>query len=204
MALCFLFNPSVVSRIFQFLVFWLLSWLSGKKQNPLAVFLIMLSITGFNLLVPYGRVLASWGPFFIGAGSLRTGIQRAVTLEGLFMLSSACIRPGLRFPGSFGTLLGDTFRVFGRIQALAGASLSADPRGRGKETVIPFIDGVLTALDRDGAEPPGGEPMEDRRPMTGRRTSGMPRRGTLLLLLLILAAGALPFIAGRIIPALPS
>jgi heptaprenyl diphosphate synthase len=201
MALCFLFNPSVVSRVFQFLVFWLLSWLSGKKQNPLAVFLVMFSITGFNLLAPYGRVLASWGPLSIGAGSLRTGIQRAVTLEGLFMLSSACIRPGLQFSGSFGVLLGDTFRVLGRIQALAGVPLSAGLRGHGKEAVIPFIDGILTALDR--AEPAGGESPENRRPETGRRPPDTPLQGIPLLLLLILIGGVLPFTAGRIFPAVP-
>jgi heptaprenyl diphosphate synthase len=201
MALCFLFNPSVVFRIFQFLVFWLLSWLSGKKQRPLATLFVMLFIAGFNLLVPYGRILASWGPFSIGLGSLRTGIQRAVTLEGLFMLSFACIRPGLRFPGSFGALLSDTFRVLGRIQVLAGASGLAGLRGRRTETVIPFIDGILMTLDRDGAEPLCGEPPEDRRPVTGRRTAGMPHRGALFLVLLILAAGVLPFIAGRTFPA---
>jgi heptaprenyl diphosphate synthase len=203
MALCFLFNPSVVSRVFQFLVFWLLSWLSGKKQNLPVTRLVMLSIVGFNLLVPYGRVLASWGPFSIGAGSLRAGIQRAVTLEGLFMLSSACIRPGLRFPGSFGALLGDTFRVLERIQALAGASLSAGLRGRGKETVISLIDGILTALDGDGAEPPGGEYREERPRETGRRPPDTPFRGIPLLLLLILTAGAAPLVAGRMFPALP-
>ena len=196
MALCFLFNPSVPSRVFQFLLFWLLSWLSGKKQNLPLILLAMFSIVGFNLLVPYGRVLASWGPFSLGSGSLRSGVQRAVTLEGLFMLSSACIRPGLRFPGSFGALLSDTFRILERIQALAGASLSPGPRVRGKETVISLIDGILMSLDR--VEPSRGEPPE-----TGRRPPETPFRGILPLLPLILIGGVLPFIAGRMFPAVP-
>jgi heptaprenyl diphosphate synthase len=199
MTLCFLFNPSVVLRSFQFLLFWLLSWLSGKKQNPPVIFLTMIFIAGFNLLVPYGRVLASWGPFSIGAGSLRAGVQRAVTLEGLFMLSSACIRPGLRFPGFFGALLGDTFRVLGRIQALASP---AGPRGRGKEAVIPFIDGILTALDGDGAEPSGGEYRESRPPAVPRPPD-TPLRDLSLPALLALIAGVLPFLAGRLFPAVP-
>jgi heptaprenyl diphosphate synthase len=202
MALCLLFNPSVASRVLQFLAFWLLSWLSGRKQNLPVTFLVILFITVFNLLVPYGRVLASWGPFSLSLGSLRTGLRRAVTLEGLFMLSSACIRPGLRFPGSFGALLGDTFGILDRIQALAGA---ADRRrgaafltGRGKENLIPRIDRMLMELDGDETDPCGGFSEEPGRAGPGERRG--PRGGLLrsvpLLVLIILIAAVLPLITG--------
>jgi heptaprenyl diphosphate synthase len=200
MALCFLFNPSVPCRALQFLAFWLFSWLSGKKQRPLVTLLTMLCIAGCNLLAPYGRVLASWGPFSLSTGSLRAGIQRAVTLEGLFMLSAACVRRGLRFPGSFGALLGDTLGMLERLQTLAGAPGPGGLRGRGRGTVVSFIDGILTALDRDEPEPPRGKFREQRPQETRRRP---PCRGRLLLLLMILAAGAAPFITGRIVPEIP-
>jgi heptaprenyl diphosphate synthase len=106
-----LFNPDTVCRIVQFFFFWFLAWLTGKKNNPGLTFLVILVITTFNLLVPYGRVLVSWGGFRITEGALMAGLRRAVTLEGLIMLSRAVIRRDLRFPGSFGALIGESFRL---------------------------------------------------------------------------------------------
>jgi heptaprenyl diphosphate synthase len=110
-----LFNPNTLFRILQFLCFWFLAWLSGKKNNPLITILIMAFIIAFNLIVPYGRVLASIGPFRITAGALLAGIQRAVTLEALIMLSRFTIRRDLKIPGRFGELIGESFRIFAII-----------------------------------------------------------------------------------------
>ena len=107
-----LFNPSVMSRIFQFLFFWFLAWLSGKRNNPLFTLLVMLGIVIFNLIIPYGQVLFSVGIVKITSGALETGINRAVTLEGLIMLSGFTIRQDLKIPGLFGELIGESFRVF--------------------------------------------------------------------------------------------
>jgi heptaprenyl diphosphate synthase len=110
-----LFNPSTQMRVLQFFFFWFLAWLSGKKNNPLIVILVIVVIVFFNLLVPYGRIIVSLGPFRITAGALLAGVHRAVTLEALVMLSRAAIRPGLRLPGMFGEILGESFRIFGQI-----------------------------------------------------------------------------------------
>jgi len=106
------FNPSTELRVIQFLFFWLLVWLSGKKTNPLFTILIIIFITAFNLIIPYGRVLFSIGVFKITSGSLEAGIHRAVTLEALVMLSKAGIRQDLKIPGSFGKIMGESFRIF--------------------------------------------------------------------------------------------
>jgi heptaprenyl diphosphate synthase len=111
-----LFNPDTVCRIAQFILFWFLAWLSGKKNNPGLTILVLLGITVFNLLVPYGRLLASWGIFRITEGALMAGLRRAVTLEGLIMLSRTAIRRDLRFPGSFGALIGESFRLLALIR----------------------------------------------------------------------------------------
>jgi heptaprenyl diphosphate synthase len=111
-----LFNPDTVCRTAQFILFWFLAWLAGKKNNPALTLLAIFVITAFNLLVPYGRVLASWGIFRITEGALMTGLRRAVTLEGLIMLSRAAIRQDLRFPGSFGALIGESFRLLALIR----------------------------------------------------------------------------------------
>ena len=110
-----LFNPIVPARILQFLLFWFLAWLSGKKNNPIFTFLVILGIVVFNLIIPYGRVLFSIGAFKITQGGLVVGVQRAVTLEGLIMLSRVTIRPDLKIPGLFGELIGESFRIFSVI-----------------------------------------------------------------------------------------
>jgi len=110
-----LFNPNTGMRIVQFLFFFLIAWLSGKKINPLITLAVMLAIVFFNLLVPYGELLFSIGSFKVTSGALMTGLQRAVTLEGLFMLSRCCIRSDLAFPGAFGKIAGESLRVFSRL-----------------------------------------------------------------------------------------
>jgi len=110
-----LFNSDVHYRIIQFLFFWFLAWLSGKKNNPLFTILVILGIVIFNLIIPYGQVLFSAGPFKITSGALEGGVGRAVTLEGLIMLSRVTIRQDLKIPGLFGELIGESFRIFSVI-----------------------------------------------------------------------------------------
>ena len=125
-----LFNPFVPFRILQFLLFWFLAWLAGKKNNPLFTIVIIAGITAFNLIIPYGQVLYSIGSFQITSGALMAGIQRAVTLEGLIMLSRLSIRPDLKIPGLFGELAGESFRIFSVImnqkQLITRKNLMAD------------------------------------------------------------------------------
>ncbi|MDR0388682.1 MAG: hypothetical protein LBH73_01270 [Spirochaetaceae bacterium] len=116
-----LFNPAPIRRIDLFLLFWFLAWLCGKKNNPLITLLIIVFITAFNLLVPYGKVLYAIGRFRITDGALLSGITKAVTLEGLIMLSRVTIRQDLRLPGSLGRLIGDSFRIFEKLTEKKGA-----------------------------------------------------------------------------------
>ena len=112
MAPALLLNPDTHSRIAQFLFFFFLVWLSGKKNNLLVMVSVMFGIVFFNLLVPYGEILFSVGPLNITSGALMGGIRRAVTLEGLFMLSRCCVRQDLALPGTFGELAGESLRIF--------------------------------------------------------------------------------------------
>jgi len=109
------FNPDTFFRTLQFIFFWFLAWLAGKKNNPLFTLLVILGIVVFNLIVPYGQVLFSIGAFKITRGALIAGIHRAVTLEGLIMLSRLTIRADLKLPGFFGRLIGESFRIFAVI-----------------------------------------------------------------------------------------
>jgi heptaprenyl diphosphate synthase len=136
------FNPNTYFRSLQFLFFWFLAWLSGKKNNPLITILIILGITAFNLTVPYGQVLFSFGPVKITVGALLGGIQRAVTLEALVMLSRAAIRPDLRLPGSFGKLIGESFRILAFIQERK--------QGFTRKNLVTAMDNLLIELSEAG------------------------------------------------------
>lgn len=110
-----LFNSSTIFRSALFLFFWFLCILSLKKTNPPITILIILGVIFINLLAPYGRVLLHIGAFKVTLGALMTGIKRAVTLEGLIMLSKLAIRSDLKLPGRFGSLLSESFVFFALI-----------------------------------------------------------------------------------------
>jgi heptaprenyl diphosphate synthase len=111
MASIFLLTRSLPGRVVQFLFFCLLAGLSGKKINPFATLIFMAGIVFFNLLAPYGKVLAVFGPLRVTQGSLFAGLEKALILEGLLMLSRACIKSDLKLPGTIGSLLGESLRI---------------------------------------------------------------------------------------------
>jgi heptaprenyl diphosphate synthase len=108
----FLLNSSLLWRSIQFLLFWFFSFLRGKKNRPLVTLLVITVIVLFNLQSPYGKVLADFGFFRITQGSLISGLHKALSLEGLIMLSHAGISPNLRIPGAFGKLLSSSLTMF--------------------------------------------------------------------------------------------
>ena len=151
MALLFLGNRSTPARIPQFIFFCFLAWLSGKKIKPLATALIMAGIVFCNLLAPYGKILAVWGPLRITEGSLWGGLGKALTLEGLVMLSAACVKTAPNLPGGLagftgltaftglGALLAESFRMLELMRERRGLIR----RGR----VIEGIDSLMLELD---------------------------------------------------------
>ena len=145
-----LFNSSTLCRVIQFLFFWFLCWLAGKKNNPVITMLVILGIVVINLLVPYGRVLFSTGILNVSSGALEMGIKRAVTLEGLIMLSRISVRQDLKIPGAFGQLLGESLQMFSAI-------MSKKLRLTGKNIIVE-IDNLMLELSKEELqEPPAQE-----------------------------------------------
>jgi len=171
-----LFNQETYTRIVQFLFFFFIALLSGKKINPLITLSIMLAIVFFNLLVPYGELLYSIGPLKITSGALLSGLRRAATLEGLFMLSRFSIRSDLAFPGAFGKLAGESLRVFSR---LAESKMLFT-----RKNWIENLDGLLSGYTQDAS----GEieiASEKKHSLSGR-----------IILVLAVILAWIPFIIG--------
>jgi heptaprenyl diphosphate synthase len=148
------FNPSPYLRCAQFLFFLALLWCAGKKNNFLATLAVMLGIVAFNLLAPYGRVLFEIGAFRVTQGALLGGLQRAVTLEALIMLSRFAIRRDLRFPGAFGELIGESLGILASIQERRSAVSG--------KNLIAGIDALMLELSKTEA-PPAAAPAEPPR-----------------------------------------
>jgi len=136
-----LFNPITELRIAQFLFFWFLAFLFGKKTNPVVTLLVLIFIIAFNLIIPYGRVLFSIGIFKITSGALTAGIHRAFTLSALVMLSKVMIKDDLHIPGAFGGILSESLKIFslltGKKYRLTGKNFIAD------------IDNMMIEISRD-------------------------------------------------------
>jgi heptaprenyl diphosphate synthase len=175
-----LFNPHTAARAAQFLFFTLLVWLSGKKVRFLCTLLVMGGIVFFNLLVPYGELLFSFGPLVFTKGALAGGLRRAVTLEGLFMLSRFSVRGDLKLPGSFGELAGESFRLFALLE---GKRFSLPKGGK----LLESLDRLLISLSAEAGE---GTAAFD----CGKQTRASLLPGRLVLLGAALVSYALIFL----------
>ena len=150
-----LFAPSVV-RVSQFLFFWFLAWLCGRKNKPLVTFTIMFFIVAFNLILPHGQVLFSIGTFAITDGALWLGLHRALTLAGLIMLSRVSIRRDLKIPGLFGDLIGESLRLFSIIMNRK--------HNISRKNLIADIDRMMIELSSDSGETPQAAPAARTKP----------------------------------------
>ncbi len=196
-----LFNPSIPLRIVQFAFFVVCAWAVGKRVSPLNLLIVSASIVAFNLLIPYGRVLATIGSFRITQGALWAGIEKAVTVEGLIMLSKATIRSDLRLPGSFGALIGESFRYLELIMEKKGGIERKDPIG-GIDRLLIELSGPADRAGNGGASAPeaAAEPSAARTGdsasdggAAGRTTAGRTAAGRIILIAAAALAWA-PFI----------
>jgi heptaprenyl diphosphate synthase len=120
MALIFMFNRSIEIRIAQFVFFCLLAFLFGKKINLFATVLFSSGIVLFHLLAPFGKVFAAIGPLRITQGGLFAGIDKAITISGLVIISRVCVKSDLRLPGTIGSLLGESLRMLELLREKRG------------------------------------------------------------------------------------
>jgi len=129
-AFAFLFENSLPLKAGMFLAFAAAAHFSGKRLSVVTTLVVSAGIILTNLLVPSGLVLARIGPFAITRFALTEGIMKALTFEGLMLLSKASIMQGLKIPGRLGGIVGDSFLYYDRIIEYRGriraSTLSAD------------------------------------------------------------------------------
>jgi len=114
-SLAFLFQPLIGMKTALFFLFAAAALASGKKISIFSTVLVSAGIVLVNILVPIGKVLARVGPIAITETALWEGIDKALTFEGLMLISKASIRPGLRIPGRFGAVVASAFVYYDRI-----------------------------------------------------------------------------------------
>lgn len=108
----FLLTDGLLPRALILTLFTVLAVLAGKKIRWGYFGILILSVTFFHILAPFGRVLLEIGPITITEGALRSGLARGFGLVGMVFLSVAAVRPELELPGRLGGLLGRTFYHF--------------------------------------------------------------------------------------------
>ena len=120
MVLIFLFSRSLKIRTAQFIFFCLLAVVFGKKINLFATVLFSAGIVFFHLLAPFGKVLAVLGPLRITQGGLYAGIDKAVTISGLVIITRLCVKNSLKLPGTIGSLMGESARILELLRERRG------------------------------------------------------------------------------------
>lgn len=114
-------------------------------------------IVGFNLLTPYGRVLASPLGLAVTDGALRAGIEKALTVEGMIFISRWMLRYGIRLPGRPGLLVAETFEILTRFTGSRPGTKRLRPDKKARKpgdlkrfdpvAIVARVDRVMYGLD---------------------------------------------------------
>lgn len=102
----FLFQQKTEIIILETLLFFFLAFSRRGNIKILPSLLMILAVTFFSLLTPYGKVL-----FYIGGnkalpitlGALEDGLRRSFILVGMVFLSQFALSSKLTLPGKFGS-----------------------------------------------------------------------------------------------------
>jgi hypothetical protein len=163
-------------------LFALLAGRAGKRISFPYFASLVASVTVFNLLTPFGRILLSWGPFLFTQGALEDGLNKGLVISGLVFVSLFSVSKELRFGGHLGDLLARTFYYY--------EQLMTERKNLRLRTLVLSVDRLLERL----FDPTGDHVLPA--PPAPRRTRAP---GWLLIGTTIMAAIAL-LAAGWILP----
>lgn len=110
---CFLFIKNLYILWIAVLIFYICTVIRRHgKVKVLPSILIVLSVTFFALLSPYGKVLFTIGSWRITAGALMSGLHRSGILVGMVFLSQCAVSRNLKLPGTVGEFIASMFTIF--------------------------------------------------------------------------------------------
>lgn len=165
LAIVFLFESNLAVKALMFVLFMAAVIFAGKRFSFVTMLSVSAGIIAANLLVPSGKVLWSLGPIVITQYALMEGLAKALTFEGLMLISKASIMQGLKLPGRIGHIVGESFLYYDRIIEYKGkvraASLASD------------ADAMMTAVwetSRPGAPAAGTAAGAEVPPKSGMGT----------------------------------
>ncbi|MCH5290468.1 MAG: Gx transporter family protein [Treponema sp.] len=121
-----------------------------KKKGRIKLFpalCIVLSVTFFALLSPFGKVLATLGPWRITQGALAQGLHRSGILVGMVFLSQLAIGSQIRLPGIVGDFVAQEFSILKKMMEHGISFASFRSKG-----IVVTIDEWLLRLSGTGQE----------------------------------------------------
>lgn len=187
-ALIYLFEENLAVKAALFALFALAAIAAGKRVSFLMTAIVSAGIIATNLLVPTGRVLARIGPLAITQFALIEGISKALTFEGLMLLSKATILQGLRLPGRFGRIVASAFVYYDRIVEYKGKIRAS----RLSEDADVMMCSIWDAETNPTSTPSRAGGIEPRG--LDQAVSGSAWKGALPLAIVIVAIGAVSII----------
>ncbi|MCF7928921.1 MAG: Gx transporter family protein [Spirochaetales bacterium] len=148
----FLLNAHLFDQLAMLGLFVLLVLFFHRRVRLLPLALVAVSVVVFHLLQPFGEVLFELGSLPLTRGALNNGIERAVTLSGLVLLSRFAVRPGVSIPGKAGRLVSRMFRYFERTLERSGRFRPG--------SIVRELDRLLFCFETDLEPGPAGADSE--------------------------------------------
>ena len=82
------------------------------NMNLLPSVVVVVSVTVFSLLTPYGKVLFELWGWKITGGALEAGLQKSGTLVGMVLVSKYFMDADIRIPGKIGDMVSSVMEIF--------------------------------------------------------------------------------------------
>ncbi|MDR2489967.1 MAG: Gx transporter family protein [Spirochaetaceae bacterium] len=133
-------TQDIKMKAIQFICILIIFIVLRNKNNYLLSCIFFLSIIIFNMIVPYGRVLAEIGRFRLTEGSLMDGLRKALTMQSLIFISRICIKKEITLPGKAGAVISGTFRCL--------AYLNKQSTKIDRKNLIKSIDAILINMSK--------------------------------------------------------
>ncbi len=114
------FQEVLILKLIHVLTLGILCKLSGKRIYYIYFLNLLIWITIFQLLSPFGKVLVDLKIITITKGALFSGFNKSLLLIGLVFTSLFSVSPGLKFPGRLGGVLAEMFYFYEELYSSKG------------------------------------------------------------------------------------